>query len=158
MCRMRSYIAGNIKIQFLVTGIWLLGAGLGGCSHVSVPIGADNVDTPTLITGSLTTSADVAFSDVNADDRGIIAENLDAIAPRLADGQPVDALSLPWLNAISGNSGTMSDINTAILAETGCVTFKTTANTIAGIKLYTGTACRDVRQKFAVTDLSVADA
>ncbi|MCV0429772.1 MAG: pyridoxamine 5'-phosphate oxidase, partial [Roseibium sp.] len=61
-------------------------------------------------------------------------------------------------NASSGNSGTLTNIDTAALSDTGCISFQTTANTIAGIKLYSGTACRDITQKFAVTTLIVADA
>ncbi|WP_208987305.1 RT0821/Lpp0805 family surface protein [Roseibium marinum] len=155
---MRSYTAGNIKIQLFVAVLLTLGPTLGGCSMVSMPMGSNNVDTPTLLTGSIASSSDVAYADINNDDRQIIAENLDAIGPELAAGSTAEDLTLPWLNAISGNSGTLSKLDTATLGETGCLSFETTANTIAGIKLYSGTACRDVVQKFAVTTLSVADA
>ena len=57
-----------------------------------------------------------------------------------------------------GNSGTLSNINASTYSETGCLGFQTTANTIVGIKLYSGTACRDITQKFAVTSLTVAEA
>ncbi|MCX2723687.1 RT0821/Lpp0805 family surface protein [Roseibium salinum] len=155
---MRSYIAGNIKIQQFAAVLLPLGLVLGGCSQFSVPVGSNNVDTPTLLTGSIPSSSDVAYSDISVEDRKIIAENLDVAGPQLAETGQADALSLPWLNAVSGNSGTLTNIDSASLGETGCVFFKTTANTIAGIKLYSGTACRDVTQKFSVTTLSVADA
>jgi 17 kDa outer membrane surface antigen len=157
MHRMRSYTAGNIKIQYLIAGLFCLGV-LGGCSHVTVPMGANNVDTPTVITGTIPSSTDIAYSDINDGDRRIIAENLDAIGVVLKADSEVQNVSLPWLNSLSGNSGTLSNIDTAALGETGCLSFQTTANTIAGIKLYSGTACRDISQSFAVTTLSVADA
>jgi outer membrane surface antigen len=158
MHRMRSYTAGNIKIQYLKAVLFCLGGALGGCSQVTVPIGSNNVDTPTVITGSIPSSTDIAYSDINEGDRRIIAENLDAIGGVLKADSDVQTISLPWLNSLSGNSGTLSNIDTVSLGETGCLSFLTTANTIAGIKLYSGTACRDISQSFAVTTLSVADA
>ncbi|GAB2185444.1 RT0821/Lpp0805 family surface protein [Roseibium sp. LAB1] len=131
---------------------------LGGCSQLSVPVGSNNIDSPTVLTGSIPSASDVAYADINDDDRSVIAQNLDAIGPDLDTGKPIQALSLTWLNSISGNSGTLSNINTSAFSETGCLGFQTTANTIVGIKLYSGTACRDVTQKFAITSLTVADA
>lgn len=158
MHHMRSYTSVKIKIQYLVAVLFSLGGFLGGCSHVTVPIGSNNVDAPTVITGSIPSSSDIAYSDVNESDRKIIAENLDAIGVVLKADGDVQTISLPWLNSSSGNSGTVSNIDTTALGETGCLSFQTTANTIAGIKLYSGTACRDVTQSFAVTTLTVADA
>lgn len=157
--RMRSYTAGNIKIQHLVLAMGCAGLLLGGCSQVSVPMGSNDVDTPTVITGSITSSTDVAYSDISLEDREVIAQNLDVIEPELLAGDDATAgLTLPWLNSLSGNSGTLSSINSEIFGQTGCVNFKTTANTIAGIKLYSGTACRDISEKFAVTALTVSGA
>lgn len=156
---MRSYTAGNSKFQHLVFAIGCAGLLLSGCSQVTVPMGSNDIDTPTVITGSITSPIDVAYSDISAEDRDVIAENLDIIEPELLSGyEATSGLTLPWLNSISGNSGTVSAINTEIFGETGCVNFKTTANTIAGIKLYSGTACRDVSEKFAVTALTVSGA
>jgi len=156
--RMRSYTAGHIKIHPLATVVIVLGTALGGCSQVSMQMGSNNVDTPTVLTGSIPSASDVAYSDINEGDRGIIAAHLDTLGDDLTDGETVGQTTLPWLNSVSGNSGTLSGINSALLADTGCVAFRTTANTIAGIKLYDGTACRDVTRKFAVTSLTVTDA
>ncbi|MDN3718459.1 hypothetical protein QW131_02535 [Roseibium salinum] len=71
---MRSYIAGNIKIQQFAAVLLPLGLVLGGCSQFSVPVGSNNVDTPTLLTGSIPSSSDVAYSDISVEDRKIIAE------------------------------------------------------------------------------------
>ncbi|WP_417708470.1 RT0821/Lpp0805 family surface protein [Roseibium aggregatum] len=155
---MRSYTAGHMKIQPLAALCVALATALGGCSQFSVPMGSNNIDSPTLLTGSIPSASDVAYADINEDDRSVIAQNLDTIGPDLTAGKPTDALSLTWLNSISGNSGTLSSINASTFSETDCLGFKTTANTIVGIKLYSGTACRDVTQKFAVTSLNVADA
>lgn len=158
MYRMRSYTPAHGKVQHFVAITLLLGLTLGGCSQVSVPMGSNNVDTPTILTGSISSSTDIAYSDINASDRSVIAQNLDAVGSELVASSDVLGLTLPWLNDSSGNSGTLTNIDTGPLSETGCVSFLTTANTIAGIKLYSGTACRDITQKFTVTTLSVADA
>jgi len=158
MYRMRSYTAGHIKIHPLAAAILALGIGLGGCSQVTVPMGSNNVTSPTVLTGSIPSAADVAYSDIHEDDRTIIAGHLDTLGQSLEDDTPPTGVSLPWLNSVSGNSGTLSGIDTSLLSATGCLTFRTTANTIAGIKLYDGTACRDITRKFAVTALTVAEA
>lgn len=156
--RMRSYTAGPVKIHPLATILVVLGIALGGCSQVSMPMGSNNVDTPTVLTGSIPSATDVAYSDINDGDRSIIAAHLDSLAEELSAGTSVTGMTLPWLNSVSGNSGTLSTIDPALLTQTGCLTFRTTANTIAGIKLYDGTACRDITRKFAVTALTVSDA
>lgn len=158
MYRMRSYTAGHIKIHPFVAILLALGISLGGCSQVTMEMGSNNLDSPTVLTGSIPSPADVAFADINEGDRGIIAQNLDLLGAELAEGKPAEGMTLTWLNSVSGNSGTLTQINTSVLSETGCLGFKTTANTIAGIKLYSGTACRDVTQRFAVTALTVVDA
>ncbi len=158
MYRMRSYTAGDTKFQHFVTILLALAPVLAGCSQIEVPVGSNNVDTPTLLTGSIPSSMDIAYSDISEEDRGVIARNLDGIGSDLGNNTVAATLTLPWLNDVSGNSGTLSNIDADSLEDTGCVSFRTTANTIAGIKLYSGTACRDVTQKFAVTGLAVSDA
>ncbi|MHA7774045.1 RT0821/Lpp0805 family surface protein [Roseibium sp. M-1] len=159
---MRSYTAGHIKIHPFVAILLTLGAALGttlgGCSQVTMEMGSNNLDSPTVLTGSIPSATDVAYADINEDDRSIIAQNLDLFGQDLAAGKSADGVTLSWLNSISGNSGTLAQIDAAVLNETGCLNFKTTANTIAGIKLYSGTACRDITQRFAVTALTVVDA
>lgn len=158
MYRMRSYTDGHIKIHPLGGILLAIGLSLGGCAQVSVPMGSNNVATPTVLTGSIPSASDVAYSDVDEDDRSIIAGHLDTLGATLADGQAATGVALPWLNSVSGNSGTLTGIDTSVLSATGCLTFRTTANTIAGIKLYDGTACRDITRKFAVTALTVSEA
>lgn len=158
MFRMRSYTLTYNKIQPFMGIIALLGSLIAGCAQVTVPIGSNNVDTPTVLTGSIPSSTDQAYTDVNAEDRAVIAENLDSLDQTLDNYDAGQDVLLSWLNPISGNSGTVTSIKADGLTETGCLSFQTTANTIAGIRLYSGTACRDISQKFAVTALSVADA
>jgi hypothetical protein len=158
MYRMRSYTAGHIKIHPFVALLLTLGLSLGGCSQVTMQMGSNNLDSPTLLTGSIPSASDVAYSDINEDDRSIIAQNLDMLGADLAAGQSAEGVNLTWLNSVSGNSGTLAQIDTTTLSNTGCLGFKTTANTITGIKLYSGTACRDITQRFAVTALNVVDA
>ena len=158
MYRMRSYTDGPNKIHPLAAVVFTLAVGLGGCSQVSVPMGSNNVATPTVLTGSIPSASDVAYSDIHEDDRAIIASHLDTLGESLPDGQAATGTALPWLNAVSGNSGTLTGIDTSALTSTGCLTFRTTANTIAGVKLYDGTACRDITRKFAVTALTVSGA
>ncbi len=163
MRHMRSYTARHNKIyplknRSVMVFAVLLGGALAGCGQMGMQVGTDDLKTPTVLTGSIPSAADVAYSDLSPEDRLAIAANLDALNADLERGSNLDGLSLPWLNAISGNSGTVSEVSSSAFTQTGCLTFKTTANTIAGIKLYSGTACRDITQKFAVTALAVADA
>ncbi len=154
---MRSYTLRGGKIHPVVATALILSICLAGCAQVTVPTGSNNVDTPTVLTGSIPTPSDQAYSDVNADDRAVIAENLDTLSGDLDLSEESKDVMLSWLNPVSGNSGTLTKIETATFDATGCLSFHTTANTIAGIKLYSGTACRDVTQRFAVTALSVTD-
>ncbi len=163
MRRMRSYTARPSKIhplknQSAVVCALVMGLTASGCSQVGMQVGTDDLKTPTILTGSIPSAADEAYTDLSIEDRQSIAKNFDTLDQDLASGAGLEDLKLPWLNGISGNSGTISEINPTAFAQTGCLGFKTTANTISGIKLYSGTACRDITQKFAVTALTVADA
>jgi len=160
---MRSYTARPNKIQSLKLHCAMVcaivaGFSLAGCSQMGMQVGTDDVTSPTILTGSIPSATDVAYSDLTPEDRQAIAANLDGLETDLGQGADLADLSLPWLNSSSGNSGTVSSISPAIYAQTGCLSFKTTANTIAGIKLYSGTACKDITRKFTVTALAVADA
>jgi hypothetical protein len=160
---MRSYTARHNKIypfknHSLMVFAVLAGITISGCSQMGMQVGTHDLTTPTILTGSIPSAADEAYTDLSAEDRQTIAANLDTLDNDLRDGSDLVGLTLPWLNRMSGNSGTVSDISQTAFTQTGCVTFKTTANTIAGIKLYSGTACRDISEKFAVTALVVADA
>ncbi len=155
---MRSYTLRRGKIHPLVAAASLLSICLAGCAQVTVPMGSNNVDTPTVLTGSIPSPSDEAYSDVNAEDRAVIAENLDTLSGELDLSEESQNVMLSWLNPVSGNSGTLTKIETGTFDATGCLSFHTTANTIAGIRLYSGTACRDITRRFAVTALSVTDA
>ncbi|MEP1931606.1 MAG: RT0821/Lpp0805 family surface protein [Roseibium sp.] len=155
---MRSYTARPTKIQPLMLSMVALGMIVAGCSQVSMQMGSADVAEPTLLTGSISSNSDVAFADISSDDRLIIAKNLDELSGDLREGSDLTELSLPWLNTASGNSGTVSAVDETTFGQTGCLNFRTTANTIVGIKLYSGTACRDITQKFAVTTLTVVEA
>ncbi|EAV41314.1 hypothetical protein SIAM614_00949 [Stappia aggregata IAM 12614] len=122
-----------------------------------MPLGSSNVDKPTVLTRSISSSVDQVHDDINADDRAVIAHNLDTIGSQLDTGVDDQDALLSWFNPISGNSGSLSKIDANGFWETGCLSFQTTANTITGIRIYTGTVCRDVTRKFAVTTLSVTD-
>ncbi|WP_208997206.1 RT0821/Lpp0805 family surface protein [Roseibium denhamense] len=155
---MRSYTAVKHKINRISLAALATGILVAGCGQVSVQVGSDDVETPKLLTGSIPSTSDIAYTDVSPDDRQIIARVLDSVSVDLSNGSSLEDLTLPWLNATSGNSGTVSHIDPALFPNTGCLSFKTTANTITGIKLYAGTACRDISAAFAVTSLSVAEA
>ena len=155
---MRSYTLRRGKIHPLVAAALSLLFCAAGCTPVTVPTGSNEVDTPTVLTGSIPSASDQAYSDVNADARAVIAENLDTLSGEMDLTEESKDVMLSWLNPVSGNSGTLTKIETGTLDSTGCLSFHTTANTIAGIKLYSGTACRDITQRFAVTALSVTEA
>ncbi|MEJ8473395.1 RT0821/Lpp0805 family surface protein [Roseibium algae] len=121
-----------------------------------MPLGSADVETPLVLTGSISSAVDVAFTDVDPVDRQIIAYTLDQLTT--TDAQQLsytngDQERLRWSNPESGNSGKVSDIDLTVEAETGCMAFKTTANTIAGVRIYSGTACRDISKRLMITSL-----
>lgn len=122
-----------------------------------MPLGSDDVETPLLLTGSISSSEDTAHSDIDGQDRRLIASALEQALVN-ANLQIEDRRSLAWTNLESGNSGTIGNVDQTIMDATGCLSFETTANTIAGVQIYSGTACRDISQKLAVTALSVGKA
>ncbi|WP_208999218.1 RT0821/Lpp0805 family surface protein [Roseibium sediminis] len=120
-------------------------------------MGSNDVDTPTILTGSIPSNTDVAYADVDERDREILALTLDSASVDPADQIKPDQ-TLAWTNPESGNSGTISNVNLSALTDTGCLEFDTTANTIAGIKIYHGTACRDISQRMVITALAANNA
>lgn len=158
-----SYTAWQMKIQpamlsLPLVGALMIGGLVSGCGQVTMQVGTDDVATPTVLTGSILSPSDEAYSDITAQDRQVIAARLDALNDELATGSDLMPLSVQWQNEASGNAGTLWKIDTDTFAQTGCLTFKTTANTIAGVKLYSGTACRDISERFTVTALTVTSA
>lgn len=127
-------------------------------------LGSADVETPLVITGSLTSGTETAFADIDRSDRTRIAAlleaNLEEVQP--AAGDTFDSSSktnaLSWSNPATGNSGQVTEISLASLPDTGCVGFTTTANTIAGVRLYAGSACKDAMQRLVITSLSAVDA
>ncbi|GGB51422.1 hypothetical protein GCM10011316_24300 [Roseibium aquae] len=126
-----------------------------GCSQVTVPLGSTDVETPMLLTGAISSGTDIAYADIGQDDRAFIAE---AIGSALSSDLDLAGVRVPWSNPDSGNSGTLTDLDTDALAQTGCLGFSTTANTIAGVQIYSGTACRDARNAVLITGLSAGPA
>ncbi|MBO6755374.1 MAG: pyridoxamine 5'-phosphate oxidase [Roseibium sp.] len=126
---------------------------LAGCGQVAVPLGSADVETPIILTGSIPSAADIAYTDIDERDRVIIAHTIEtALTDGAVHGDAPAAFS--WRNSESGNSGTVSKIDLAEIGRTGCLGFETTANTIAGIKIYNGTACHDISNRLAITALA----
>lgn len=157
MHRCISHIAKMAKRQggFIVA---VCVAGLAsGCGGVSMPMGSADVETPLVLTGSIPSASDVAFTDINGGDRRVIAQSLHSFFDGNSSDLPNDENRLSWNNPSSGNSGSINHINVGSLDETGCLDFQTTANTIAGIRLYQGTACRDFTRRVEITTLTTSE-
>ncbi|SHL51623.1 RT0821/Lpp0805 family surface protein [Roseibium suaedae] len=159
-----SYDAVKTKFQKVRFAPVALACVLAGCGQVSMPLGSNDVETPLVLTGSIPSSSDVAFADIGETDREIIAMSIDQLvsgtgmeASALAD-EGTMRTAVSWTNPDSGNSGSIAKLDKSKLDDTGCLDFETTANTIAGIRLYKGTACRDIRQVMAITALTVSGA
>lgn len=124
----------------------LASSDVGEMSDVTGSIGSPG--TPqTPATGGLPSLSSTA-ADIDSTDRQVIALAL-ASAPA-----PGRAIALPWLNPQSGNSGTITALTEEGKELLGCVAFRTTANTIQGVRAYDGNACRDARQQLAVINLA----
>ncbi|MBD8893123.1 pyridoxamine 5'-phosphate oxidase [Labrenzia suaedae] len=159
-----SYDAVKAKFQIARFAPVALACLLAGCGQVSMPLGSNDVETPLVLTGSIPSTSDTAFADIDETDREIIAMSIGQLvsgsgleASALADEGTMQT-AVSWTNPDSGNSGSIGKLDKSKLADTGCIDFETTANTIAGIRLYKGTACRDVRQIMAITALNVSGA
>ena len=159
MFRIQSYTAALRKIQWssgtILGAALLITSVIPGCS--SMPLASNDIDSPTILTGSIPSNTDVAYADVDERDREILALTLDSASVDPND-QVTPVQTLAWTNPESGNSGTISNVDLTKLPDTGCVEFDTTANTIAGIKIYHGTACRDITQRMVITALAANNA
>ncbi|WP_417670682.1 RT0821/Lpp0805 family surface protein [Roseibium sp.] len=166
-----TYTAPGTKIQSLACACALVSLSLAGCGQVSMPLGSADVETPLVLTGSIPSATEIAFTDIGDGDRQLIAHTLDLALGQMngsqmegaeaGDDAPRAGLAetMPtWNNPRNGNSGKIIDIDRSAEAGTGCIAFKTTANTIAGVKIYAGSACRDVRKQLSITSLAVGDA
>jgi hypothetical protein len=153
MFSIKSYTARPAKIQRASIPVAAVCLVLTACSQISVPLGSDDVDTPLVLTGSIPSATDVSFADIDQTDRRIIAGILETVI----EGKDDDA-TLSWVNNESGNSGTIASLDASGMQSTGCIGFRTTANTIEGVRLYKGTACRDISGELAITELNTSDA
>jgi len=125
----------------------------GACGGVSMPVGSADPTTPLDLTGSIDAQQNTADVDINAQDRAVIAKAI-ATARDSATAQP----PFSWTNPLSGNSGTILALTDDTIASgTGCARFRTTANTIGGLRAYDGVACQDVMRSWQVIELTEAD-
>jgi len=148
-----AYTAALAELKNCFVPIALIGLLISGCSTVSTPLGSADVATPLDLTASIDGIDDTSYADIDEMDRQILSTKIQESVDSGAAPE-----SVPWVNPQSGNSGTISEFATANLAETGCISFKTTANTIDGIRLYNGTACRDASSSFAIVSLGLPKA
>lgn len=138
------------------------GAYLGACAQMGGPLGNSDVVDMSDVTGSIgttnvptpsapdSTAQSSTAADIDSSDRQLIALALASAAG------PGNALSVPWINPQTGNSGTITALTEEGKELLGCVAFRTTANTIQGVRAYDGNACRDARQQLAVITLAEA--
>lgn len=122
------------------------------CSQVVPPMGTHDSVAPLDLTGAIKAAPDKA-ADVDGEDRRIIARSIENA---LAQSRTGSSQTVSWANPVSGNTGTISDIDNGTASLPGCVHFKTTANTISGVRAYEGQACRDAVSNLTVTGLSEA--
>ncbi len=127
------------------------------CSQVVPPMGTHDSVAPLDLTGAIKAAPDKA-ADVDGEDRRIIARSIENALAQSQTGssQTGSSQTISWANPVSGNTGTISDIDNGTASLPGCVHFKTTANTISGVRAYEGQACRDAVSNLTVTGLSEA--
>lgn len=150
-CRMRQCRSAVAALAVAALSAFAL----AGCSAISIPLGdaagTSDVNAPIDLTGNI---SDSAVYDVAPGDRQQIA----AMLPAGLD-ETTAVLPLSWSNPDTGNSGTITDIVQADPQGTrGCARFTTSANTIEGLRNYTGMACPDSFATWHVTVLQRVDA
>ncbi|NRG19681.1 pyridoxamine 5'-phosphate oxidase [Rhizobiales bacterium] len=163
-----TYTAKNMMRQFrfaqirrgrfrcgLRVGALIASAGmLAACGSMPAHIGSDDVTSPLDLTGSIDGAHNTADADIGIDDRKAIAFAL-AVGPTSVS-RPA---AFTWSNPVSGNSGTIISLKEeSVPFGTECSRFETTANTIGGVRAYTGLACRDANTNWTIVDLRAKDA
>ncbi|AXS39601.1 RT0821/Lpp0805 family surface protein [Breoghania sp. L-A4] len=131
----------------------LAAGALAGCAGIAIPLGGaagtSDVNAPIDLTGNIGNTADL---DVTLSDRRRIVE---ALPENPADAETM--VPLAWANPETGNRGTITELFEADPAgNRGCARFTTSANTIEGLRNYTGMACPDSFNKWHVTVLEPA--
>ncbi len=132
----------------------LAASALAGCAGIAIPLsgadGTSDINAPIDLTGNIGNTADL---DVTMSDR----QRIVAVLPE----NPTEADSvvpLAWVNPETGNRGTITELVEADPAgNRGCARFTTSANTIEGLRNYTGMACPDSFNNWHVTVLEPAD-
>lgn len=126
---------------------------LAACGSMPSPVGSDDVTSPLDLTGSIDGAQNAANADIGVDDRKAIAFAL-AAGPTSVS-RPA---AFTWSNPVSGNSGTIISLTEeSVPFGTECSRFETTANTIGGVRAYTGLACRDANTNWTIVDLRPKD-
>jgi surface antigen len=148
--RAHSYIGEGTRRQSsnLVLGLALVlvGLSLGGCAGLGLPFGeagsAGRMAARGEATKPILASATVT-DQVDASDWETVR--------RTAEGAPVEASRLDWINPETGSSGRIA-IAAAATDQDGvvCRSFATTVNDVRGIRRYRGEACvrTDGRSQF----------
>ncbi|NBN64317.1 pyridoxamine 5'-phosphate oxidase [Microvirga tunisiensis] len=123
---------------------------LGGCAQISSPLASYDGPAAVDVTGSTNGAGTASDLEIDTTDRAVIALALTRAPVAGA------AVEIPWLNPESGNSGTITALGREGEQVPGCMAFQTTANTIQGVKAYSGNACRDLRQELQVIGIAEA--
>lgn len=159
MCMMRQFRFAGIRLGRFRHGprLGVLIAStcmLAACGSMPTHVGSDDLTSPLDLTGSIDGAQNAADTDIGADDRKAIAFAL-AAGPASVS-RPA---AFTWSNPVSGNSGTILSLKEeSVPFGTECSRFETTANTIAGVRAYTGLACRDANTNWTIVDLRAKDA
>ena len=98
------------------------------------------------------------FATERPDDAGtadrLIDEDTIRLAVTTADPARLAAGPLPWANAATGSSGTVTDIGQARIAGQACRRFAATRNAYDGVSMYRGEVCLDPRSGWRTRSLS----
>ncbi|MEL6435238.1 MAG: RT0821/Lpp0805 family surface protein [Pseudomonadota bacterium] len=132
--------AAAATLAALVSGCAISGNAIDNAGIATTPISMAEA-TPTIATDPFAPREGATESDTDR----LLDEDTLRLAATTADINAVPIGGLPWANAATGSTGTISNISERIVADQKCRRFDATRRAYDGVSLYRGEVCLDPR-------------
>lgn len=145
--QIRRHAAATIGLLFAC-------AVLAGCALIEIPLGGSGNDAP-LIDPIITQAAtENGVTDVDPQDWKTVQDAISTSFSTMEDGASAD-----WANSDTGSNGSIV-ADTMVTTEQGeiCRPFRTTLDSISGVEIFSGYACRQRDGAWRITRLTPTEA